>query len=150
MRQGTRIVVPIMATICHVNSLWPSGTIWRHRSGSTLTQVMALCLMAPSHYLNQRWLLISDIWWHSPKSKFTAIAQAIILQYELINYSFKSTAKSPMSQWVQHKERLVTEHTKSPELIYYLIVIIITVTEEIHMVMIDLTCIKTVLKLVYM
>ena len=26
--------------------------IWRHRSVSTLTQVMACCLMAPRHYLN--------------------------------------------------------------------------------------------------
>ena len=32
-----------------VNSLWPSDTIWRHRSGSTLAQVMACCLTAPSH-----------------------------------------------------------------------------------------------------
>ena len=35
-----------------VNSLWPSDTIWWHRSGSTLAQVMAGCLTAPSHYLN--------------------------------------------------------------------------------------------------
>ena len=26
---------------------------WRQRSGSTLAQVMACCLTAPSHYLNQ-------------------------------------------------------------------------------------------------
>ena len=36
----------------HINSLWPSDTIWRHKSGSKLAQVMACCLMAPSHYLN--------------------------------------------------------------------------------------------------
>ena len=41
------------------NSLWPSDTIWRQRSGSTLAQVMACCLTAPSHYLNQCWLIIS-------------------------------------------------------------------------------------------
>ena len=34
-----------------INSLWPNDTIWRHRSGSALAQVMACCLMAPSHYL---------------------------------------------------------------------------------------------------
>ena len=39
-----------------LNSMWPSNAIWRHRSGSTLVQVMACCLMAPSHYLNQCWL----------------------------------------------------------------------------------------------
>ena len=47
------------------NSLWPSGVIWRQRSGSTLTQVMACCLTAPSHYLNQCWLIISEVNWHS-------------------------------------------------------------------------------------
>ena len=35
------------------NTLRPSDAIWRHRSGSTLAQVMACCLTAPSHYLNQ-------------------------------------------------------------------------------------------------
>ena len=43
-----------------VNSLAPSDPIWRLRSGSTLAQVMACCLTAPSHYLNQCWLIISD------------------------------------------------------------------------------------------
>ena len=42
-------------------SLWPTYAIWRHKSGSTLVQVMACCLMAPSHYLNQRWLIISKV-----------------------------------------------------------------------------------------
>ena len=42
-----------------VSSLWPGDAVWRHRSGSTLAQVMAWCLMAPSHYLNQCWLIIS-------------------------------------------------------------------------------------------
>ena len=31
----------------------PSDAIWWHRSGSPLAQVMAWCLTAPSHYLNQ-------------------------------------------------------------------------------------------------
>ena len=35
-----------------VNSLWHSDAIWQHRSGSTLAQVLACCVMAPSHYLN--------------------------------------------------------------------------------------------------
>ena len=43
------------------NSLRPSDAIWRHRSGSTLAQVMACCLTAPSHYLNQCWLIISKV-----------------------------------------------------------------------------------------
>ena len=38
------------------SSLWPSDAIW-WQSGSTLAQVMACCLTAPSHYLNQCWLI---------------------------------------------------------------------------------------------
>ena len=51
-----------------VNSLWPGDAIWWHRSGSTLAQVMACCLTAPSHYLNQCGLiyhqqsLVAFIW----------------------------------------------------------------------------------------
>ena len=36
-----------------VNSLWPSDAIRRQGTESTLAQVMACCLTAPSHYLNQ-------------------------------------------------------------------------------------------------
>ena len=35
-----------------INSLWPRNATWWHISGSTLGQVRACCLMAPSHYLN--------------------------------------------------------------------------------------------------
>ena len=36
-------------------------TLYGERSGSTLAQAMACCLMAPSHYLNQCWfILISE------------------------------------------------------------------------------------------
>ena len=38
--------------------------IWGHTSRSTLAQVMACCLMASSHYLNQCWL-ISKVQQHS-------------------------------------------------------------------------------------
>ena len=61
----------------HINSLWPSDAIWRQRSGSTLVQVMACCLTAPSHYLNQCWLTISEVQWHSPAGNFTRDTSAI-------------------------------------------------------------------------
>ena len=54
----------------YINSLWPSDAIWRHRFGSTLVQVMACCLTAPSHYLNQCWL-ISKVQRHSAERNFT-------------------------------------------------------------------------------
>ena len=53
-----------------LNSLGPSDTIWWRRSGSTLAQVMACCLTAPSHYLNQCWLIISEVQRHSPGRNF--------------------------------------------------------------------------------
>ena len=45
-----------------VNSLWFSDATWGHRTWSTLVQVMACCLMATSHYLNQYW---PTIWFHT-------------------------------------------------------------------------------------
>ena len=47
----------------YINSLWPSVAIWQHRSEWTLAQVMACCLTAPSHYLNQCWLIIEEVLW---------------------------------------------------------------------------------------
>ena len=41
-----------------INSLLPSDAIWQQRSRSTLAQVMACCLMAPSHYMKQCLLII--------------------------------------------------------------------------------------------
>ena len=50
------LVMTIFRTDTVISSLRPSDAIWWHRSGSTLAQVMACCLTAPSHYLNQCWL----------------------------------------------------------------------------------------------
>ena len=47
------------------DSLWPSDAIWWHRSRSALAEVMAGWLTAPGHYLNQCWLIISKVQWHS-------------------------------------------------------------------------------------
>ena len=43
------------------NTLWPNDAIWRQRSGSILAQVMTCYLMAPSHYLNQCWLIGASV-----------------------------------------------------------------------------------------
>ena len=48
-----------------INLLWPSDAMWPWRSWPTLGQVMACCLTAPSHYLNQCWLTINEVLWHS-------------------------------------------------------------------------------------
>ena len=54
-----------------VNSLWLSDAIWRHRSGSTLAQVVAWCHQASSHYLIQCWFIICEVLWNSPERNFT-------------------------------------------------------------------------------
>ena len=51
------------STVCL--TAWPSGAIWRHRYGSRMAQIMAFCLTAPSHYLKECWLIISNVLWHS-------------------------------------------------------------------------------------
>ena len=63
--------------ISWINSLWPSDAIWSQRSGSTLAQVMACCLMAPSHYLNQCWLIIRKVQWHPSDSNLARNTPAI-------------------------------------------------------------------------
>ena len=60
-----------------IDSLWLSDTIWWHRTGSTLAQVMAWCLMAPSYYLIQCWLIIIKGPGHSPEGNFTRHISAI-------------------------------------------------------------------------
>ena len=57
--------IPFKSPRGWVNSLWPSDAIWWQRSGSTLAQVMACCPTAQSHYLNQCWLIISEVQRHS-------------------------------------------------------------------------------------
>ena len=65
--------------------LWPRDAIRRYRSGSTLVQVMACYLLAPSNYLNQCWLAINGVLWHSPETNFTGITQDIYLKMSLKN-----------------------------------------------------------------
>ena len=69
-----------------INSLRPSDIIWWQGSRSILAQVMACCLRAPSHYLNQCWLMISEVLWHSPDSNFTENAYKIYRWNELEIY----------------------------------------------------------------
>ena len=77
------------------NTLWPSDVIWWHRSGFTLAKVMACCLMAQSHYINQCWLLISEVQWHSNGGTPTTDTSTINLWNELENYLCAILFKSP-------------------------------------------------------
>ena len=82
-----------------VNSLWSiDATRWQ-RYGSTLTYVIACCLMAPSHYLNQCWII----------SVSCGIHLRTVSQKQLMNLIqnmcskivlFKNTTTFPRNQWV--------------------------------------------------
>ena len=66
--------------------LWPSGVIWWHKSRSTLAQLMACCLMAPSHYLNQCWPIINEF----RGIHYKPISQKV-LEISIPNMSLKNT-----------------------------------------------------------
>ena len=83
-----------------VNSLWPSDAIWPHRSGSTLAQVMAWCLMAPSHYLNQC-CLISMVMCHSSEDSFTISHQSLKSVWKLLVSNFIKSFQGPRT-WYDH------------------------------------------------
>ena len=65
----------------NVNSLWPTGAIWQHWSGSTLAQVM---MIAPSLLISHEWVL-----WHLYQSNFLGNTHEINLQDEFENCIFK-------------------------------------------------------------
>ena len=88
-----------------INSLRPSDAIWLHRSRSTLAQVMAWCLMAPSHYLNQCWLIINEVMWHSPENNFARSALEFNPYHVFRDQTFEITTTSPKSQWINRTRR---------------------------------------------
>ena len=67
----------VASNLKYLNSLWPSKAILWHRTWSTLVQVMAWCLMAPSHHRNQSWLLISEVLYCQHEGHFTGNAKDI-------------------------------------------------------------------------
>ena len=82
-----------------LNSLWPSNARWHHRIWSTLVNVMACRLMAPSQsFLNQCWLISSEVWWNLFEGNFTGNAQE--------NYKFQITTTSPMANELTHWGRV--------------------------------------------
>ena len=75
-------------------------TIWRHRYGSTLVQIVVCCPMSPRHPLNQCWLMIESIIWHSHRRNFTISAYDLYPWHVFKGYIFKIAAISPRCQWV--------------------------------------------------
>ena len=106
------------ANDCYVSSLTHCGivtAIWQHRSGLILAQVMACCLTAPSHYLNQCWFTILKVQWHSSEQFY----KRHLCQKIAWNYLSKTFFRSTRGQWVNnHYEhyhcQLIEARTKWP------------------------------------
>ena len=77
---------------------------------ATLAQVMAWCLAAPSHYLNQYWYIFSEVLWHSHES-FMVNAQATILYNEFEHYTFKIT-DNELRKWFVTTKMTYSMHCK--------------------------------------
>ena len=82
------------------NLLWPSDTIWRHGSGSTLAQLMACCWWHQAitwTHVDLSWVRFSNIrlWTISQETP-----QPSITKISLKNYLSKIAYKSPRGQWV--------------------------------------------------
>ena len=71
------------APVCLLNSLWRRDAKCRHKSGSTLAQVIAWHLTVPRHYLNQCWLNVSKAHWHSSAGNFTRDTRPSITEISL-------------------------------------------------------------------
>ena len=85
-----------------VNTLWPSDTICRHKSGSALAQVMACCLTASSHYLNNVDLSSVRFSGIHLRANFTRDTSAISHWNSLENYLSKILFKSSRGLWVKY------------------------------------------------
>ena len=72
------------------------------RCRSTLTRVMACYLTAPTHYLNQCWLISNEVLWHSPLDYFTGNAQYISLYINLTISNLWSQSLFPGSKELTH------------------------------------------------
>ena len=104
-----------------INTLWPSDAIWRHRPASTLAKVMAWCLMASSHYLNQRYFLISEVLWHSPESNITVRAQVAVnifhhfMSWKLLFLNYCHISEEPKWCFVSYPEDTYSVHVYERE-----------------------------------
>ena len=88
-------VLEKIAKVSTINSLRPSDAIWRQWSWTTLAQVMACCLAAPNHYLNQCWLITTKVYWHSSDGNSTTDTSAISHQNWFENQLFKFHSDLP-------------------------------------------------------
>ena len=105
----------------HSTHLWPSDVIWR----LTLLQVMASCLTAPCHYMNQYWLIITEIKCFSPEDSFTGNVFILDMSLQIINLRLQlyhagtneSISTVPL-QWRHNERNGVLNHRR----LHYLLI----------------------------
>ena len=91
-------------SLSYFNPLWPSNAKWQKRSGSTEAQVMACCLMAPSHYLNQCWLIISEVQYTFILGQFHKRCLNHQSLKSVWKLHIKISFKFPRGQWVKYDQ----------------------------------------------
>ena len=99
------------SSLCSVHSLGPGDAIWRHGTRSTLAQVMACCLLAPSHYLKQCWLIIGEVLWHSSQGIILTWCEDTNQWNEIENCSFKMARFNIKMISYQHRKSHCRDET---------------------------------------
>ena len=77
-------------TVLTIHSLTRCSLVMPFVDTKLLAQVMACCLVVPSHYLNQCSLIISEVLWHSPEGNFREMLKIYIHDLSLKITNIKS------------------------------------------------------------
>ena len=75
---------PLICQLTHYGLVIPYVDI--DLSQQSLDLIMVCCLMAPSHYKKQCWLIISGVLWNAPEGNFTGM---LLLKISILNISLK-------------------------------------------------------------
>ena len=70
MYTGICMWIVIVMSLVLIRITLLGNAISQHKTWSTVVQLMACCLMAPSHYHNQYRLTLSEVSWKSDESNF--------------------------------------------------------------------------------
>ena len=96
-----------------LNSLWPSDTIWRNGTSSTLVQVMACGLTAQSEYLDQLWVIARGV--ARQIDRKYSIYQSLKWVWILFFLNYCHSSQWPMSERVNYLLFLVITQKLSSE-----------------------------------
>ena len=101
------------------NSLRLNDAIWPHRLRSTLAQVMACCLTAPSHCPNKFWFIINKVPWHLSGGIITKRSEDTNPWNKIDNYVFKIASRFSRDQRINVNCWGLTKATVLPSLLFW-------------------------------